>query len=219
MYSIGALLLGCLYAFGFVGMFAIQRAMFPGSYFGSGEIILGLRTNMKPIALVVRVLMIVGFSILAYSLSGTHFPVYYGASLGSFLIIWPAIIAPDAVTEPRLAHKRWLLYTIYVAFIVSTIAFTRLGIMLQPLLHSWSSSYVKACHEPGWLIRFVGDTLVSSAALAFLALVMRKAGKEIEWADKETSETDQEWAKYRIHDKRMRLAKIRNRTRRMKRQR
>lgn len=193
MFGVRELVLGCLYAFGFVGMFALQRVISPCYYFGAGELVCGLRTNIRPLALVIRVALIVAFSVFAYSFSGSLFPVYYGVAMGSFLIVWPAVLEPDVVGEPRLAHRRVLLYTIYAVFIGSAVAFARVGVILQPVLGSWGASYYAAVREPGWLIRFVGDLLLGGVLVEVLRRLMQKANLEVEWAEKRDAEMEAEW--------------------------
>jgi len=153
------LVLGTLIGALFILAFRLQRIAWPGYYFAFGELIYGLRATITPMAVLMRTGIVFMFALLSFALLRRSFPVYFGIALGSFLIVWPAIVLPLQV-EPVLYHRRkWLLlaYGLFVAYSVLT---ARVAELTYSALRPIVPMYIATWKDPARVLTFLGDSVL-----------------------------------------------------------
>jgi len=116
----GAFLIALL----FVGMFQIQR-LIKGYYFGFGELVYGVRASIEPLAFLVKALMIAFFATLSFSVTHAEAVTIAGVTLGSFLIVWPAVLHPGI---EGTSSQRWYLYGSFLVFVGGSYALATAGV-------------------------------------------------------------------------------------------
>jgi hypothetical protein len=166
-FTLGDLVAGFTLALLFVLMFRLQRAAWPEYYFAFGELIYGLRGSIAPLAFLLRTGFVFAFCLLSFAILRSGFPVYYGVSIGSFLIVWPAIVMPIQV-EPLLYHRRKWLLLVYFLFVVFSIAIARIAQLVWSAVAPLLPVYVATWKDPTRIVMFLGDTLL---ALLLMPLV------------------------------------------------
>lgn len=108
----------------FVGMFQIQR-LIKGYYFGFGELVYGVRASIEPLAFLLKALMIAFFAVLCFSVTHAEAVTIAGVTLGSFLIVWPAVLYPGI---EGTSSQRWYLYASFLVFAGGSYALATAGV-------------------------------------------------------------------------------------------
>lgn len=174
----------------FVMIFYIQRVRDPIYYFSFGEIILGIRTSISYKALFLRFIIIFAFGFIISLIFSSIFITCFSAFLGSFLIVWPAILNP-ASTDFRLRKKRRLVFLAYVLFVFSSTFICYLAFVLLLFIKPSIPIYFSAFHIKNRLILFVGDYFLIAVILVVLKSIARILDREIKLQDKENDELEE----------------------------
>lgn len=125
----------CLIAILFVFLFKIQQKISPQHYFSNSQFILDRDVSYKMLG--IRYLLILLFSLNFYLIFSNRIVIVAGIFLGSFLIIWPILIAPsEAYCEIgyiKLKDKV-LIYLLHFVFVISSTFVAYFAIIFFPLL-------------------------------------------------------------------------------------
>ena len=162
----------------FFGMFFIQRYSGNVYYFGFGEIVYGFKTSIKPIAVIVKFLMIICFTFIIQFLFQNELLVLSGVFLGSFLIVWPAILNPENI-DYRLHNRRKIVYLLYFCFILASVYAGYWGIKLTSILTPIIKGYFKQLFTVNRIVPFLIDGIIFSGLVVLFNKFNSILNKEI----------------------------------------
>ncbi|MBA1335661.1 MAG: hypothetical protein HPY66_1287 [Firmicutes bacterium] len=176
-FDIIELLISFFLAFAYVLMFYLQRIRDNVYYFGFGEVIYGLKTSIKPLAFFIKAFYIYTFAFFSYLFFRTEKVVILGVVLGSFLIVWPAILNPKFV-DYRLADKRKTILLSYLLFVLLSAVVADFGVTSLILIKPMLQEYLNIWHDPFRLFVFLMDgiffTVISCAFIKILKVLNRE---------------------------------------------
>lgn len=126
----------------YVSLFKIQRALTPMKYFSNSEIV--MHESVSPMQILIRYVLIGIFSIsLSFIFNIQENIIIVGNSLGSFLIIWPALLLPKLSYETFISKEnKLLIYFLHIIFIITTGLSTYFSFLLIPLFVRDTSEYI-----------------------------------------------------------------------------
>lgn len=162
MYSNIDLLIALSISFLFVGMFRIQRKYFAKKYYELSRRVFGKGITIR--MMLIRLIMIFGFSYITYWLTNNKEVVVLGVLLGSFLIIWPVLLNPSTFDVREVGNysdsvvhvnrKGWIFLLIsYVSFILSAVVIAYLSTSFgEYLLNQTAASFKSWLSSSWWLI-------------------------------------------------------------------
>lgn len=165
-------------SFLFFGMFFIQKYSGNVYYFGFGEIVYGFRTSLKPLAVILKFLMIICFTFIIQFFFRNELQILLGVFLGSFLIVWPAILNPEHI-DYRLRNRRKVVYLIYFCFIIASIYAGYWGIKLNSILTPIIKGYFKQLFTVNRIVPFIIDGVLFSGLVVFFTKLNSILNKEI----------------------------------------
>lgn len=118
----------------FIGMFLAQKKFFPTKYFSLTEVI--LETKVTYMMIIVRIGMIFVYGLVCYGISNSAEIVLLAGVMGSFLIIWPAILNPSNIyIQPRRKLEWILVVVVLLIFPIATFLIMVSSIQLYPAVH------------------------------------------------------------------------------------
>lgn len=131
-----------LIAVSFIILFKIQKTIFSPSYFSSSQFILDKNVTYKMLGL--RYVLILLFSLASNFIFNDKAIVIIGVLLGSFLIIWPTLLAPSEAywdigyikTKDKL-----IIYFLHFIFVISSTLVAYFGTILFPVLKKFIFEY------------------------------------------------------------------------------
>ena len=171
----------------FVMIFYVQRVKDPIYYFSFGEIILGIRTSISYMALFLRFLIIFVFGFIVSLVFSSIFITCFSAFLGSFLIIWPALLNPES-TDFRLRKKRGLILLAYVLFVFLSILISYLSSIFMSFIRPSILTYFSAFHIENRLTLLVGDFVVTTVFIVVFKSIAKILNREIKLQNKEDND-------------------------------
>lgn len=134
VFSITDLIFSFILGLLFIGMFLAQKKFFPSKYFSLTEVI--LETKVTYMMILVRTGMIFVYGLVCYKISSSAEVVLLGGVIGSFLIIWPAILNPSNIyIHPRKKLEWVLVIGALLIFPIATFLIVFSSIQLYPLVH------------------------------------------------------------------------------------
>lgn len=181
-FSLYELLFCFICAIVFVLIFYVQRVRDPIYYFSFGEIILGIRTTISYKALFLRFIIIFAFGFIISIVFSSMFITCFSGFLGSFLIIWPAVLNP-ASTDFRLQKKRQFLFLAYVLFVFLCTLIGYLAFIFLSFIKPSILLYFSAFHLKNRVILFVGDFIAAVFILVVIKSIAKILDKEIKLRD------------------------------------
>lgn len=120
----------------FVITFSIQRNFFPKNYFANSQIVLDNLVTYRMLS--IRYISIFFFGLVSYFIVNKITVVVIGAFLGSFLIIWPAILSPSEAYMGYVKPKdKVFIYLIHFLFVITSIIVVYFSAILFPLLRDY----------------------------------------------------------------------------------
>lgn len=132
-FSVNDLILICLVAFLFILIFRIQKRVFPKAYHSVSSFILQDTVTVKLI--VIRILLLLTFGATLSKFIETDNLITFGSAVGSFLIIWPAILNyKNDIEALGLLDKKdkILYYVLLILFSISSTILVYTGANLSP---------------------------------------------------------------------------------------
>lgn len=179
-YSMIEIFLIVIFGMLFVLLFYIQRYKYPIYYFNFGEIIYGIRTNIKPVAFIVRLLIILSYSfILSIFFKNCRVPVT-ATTFGAFLIVWPGFLHQDVIYS-QVYRKRILLYFSYVIFILVALSGAFLGFQIFCLIEPLFKSYTVNILNIDRLFTLVVDGIIFFILVFVFRGIVKILDKEIKF--------------------------------------
>lgn len=120
----------------FVITFSIQRNFFPKNYFANSQIVLDNLVTYRMLS--IRYISIFFFGLVTYFIINKISIVVLGTFLGSFLIIWPAILSPSEAYMGYVKQKdKIFIYLIHFLFVITSIVVVYFSAVLFPLLRDY----------------------------------------------------------------------------------
>lgn len=132
----------CFVAILFVLLFKIQKNVYPQNYFSNSQFILSKDVSYK--MLVIRYIFILLFSLIVYFVLNSRTIVVIGTLLGSFLIIWPTLIAPsEAYLDIGYikSKDKVVIYLLHFIFVISSTLVAYFATIFVPLLKKLFCEY------------------------------------------------------------------------------
>lgn len=160
-FTVYDLLKSLIIAFLYVGVFRVQAKIDPQNYFGFGELLYGLRVSIKPLAFLIKALIIFVFSIFSFIIVKNDILVMLGIGVGSFLLVWPGILYNN-VLDYKLRKRRKLVITVYVIFIILSVVISWFGIIVSVFIKPLTIEYVKSFNNASHLYTLLMDGFLFS---------------------------------------------------------
>ena len=155
--------------------FFVQKMLDPTNYFGIGELLYGSK-SLTPKALLIKMGYIFLVSIVFYVLGLNRNIIILGIGIGSFLLVWPAILYPETLewwtSGPRRLRK--FLYLFYFIFIVISIIMPFLAVLMVDFI---KGLFVGVLPTPYAVMRYV----IGCAVSGILINILHKIGKHINY--------------------------------------
>ncbi|MCQ6521320.1 MULTISPECIES: hypothetical protein [Bacillus] len=134
MFTITDLIISFAFGLLFIGMFLAQKRFFPSKYFSLTEVI--LETKVTYMMILVRIGMIFVYGLVGYLITESAEAVLLGGIIGSFLIIWPAILNPlNIYIQPNRKLEWVLIIGALLIFPIATFLIVYSSILLYPIVH------------------------------------------------------------------------------------
>lgn len=156
-FTVCDLLKSLIIAFLYVGIFRVQAKIDPQNYFGFGDLLYGLRVSIKPLAFLIKALVVFVFSIVSFIIVKNDILVMLGIGVGSFLLVWPGILYNN-VLDYNLRKRRKLVITVYVIFIILSVVISWFGIILSVFIKPLTIEYVKSFNNASHIYTLLMDS-------------------------------------------------------------
>lgn len=125
----------CFIAILFVFLFKIQQRISPQNYFSNSQFILDKDVSYKMLG--IRYVLILLFSLNFYFIFNNRVLIVIGIFFGSFLIIWPILIAPsEAYWDIGYikSKDKVVIYLLHFIFVISSTLVAYFATVLSPLI-------------------------------------------------------------------------------------
>lgn len=171
-FSLCELIVSFLFAFVFILIFYVQKVRYPTYYFSFGELIYGIKTSIKLKAFLIRFIIIFIFGFILSLLFSSLFITCFSAFLGSFLIVWPAILNPNMI-DYRLSNKRKLVILFYVLFVFSSVCIAYCGFLVSLCIKPAALEYFGYISGNGRSVILIGNIVVPLIISSILLKLMK----------------------------------------------
>lgn len=171
------LILSFVWALGLVLVFFFQRTKDIRYYFSFGELIYGLRTSIRPLSFVIRLLLLLLYASVISAVHNDVLISQLAMALGGFLIVWPGFLHSD-IHDPRFSDRRPLVYGLYVFFVVLCWLAGKSGYTIYSIASPLLQGYFQEL--PGRLTTFLLDGILFSVVGAVLYWLFRVSNKVVE---------------------------------------
>ncbi|MFP7416604.1 hypothetical protein [Priestia filamentosa] len=132
MYSYSDLFISFIISIGFVLIFIAQKRFFFGAYFTFLEIVVDHTVTVRKI--IIRILMIFIFAGICKAIVHSEPVILLGVLLGSFLIIWPAIVnTEDIFFRSLTSGEKSIAFMMYFFFIAASVSIAKMAFSFYPL--------------------------------------------------------------------------------------
>ena len=133
MFSYIELLYIFLIAIAFVLLFRFQKSFFKKYYFSNIELAFENKVSYR--MFLARYIFIFLFGLLSYWIFGSIDIILIGSFLGSFLVVWPALLSPRNAYNEIFEHKDIIkIYVIHSIFMITTISTAYIAALVFPII-------------------------------------------------------------------------------------